>query len=96
MSSSSSRRRKASVAGIGYTNAVYFPSSKIYQGATPGMMNYKCINHVYYAFANVGPDGSVFVRSSYLVLSQPTPVPCLLYEHESSPKIFFTKLTRTD
>ncbi|KXJ86943.1 glycoside hydrolase superfamily [Microdochium bolleyi] len=65
MSTSSARRRKASVAGIGYTNAVYFPSSKIYQGATPGMMNYKCINHVYYAFASVAADGTVYLGDEW-------------------------------
>lgn len=47
-----------------YTNAVYFPNERIYQGDTPGAMNYGCINHVYYAFANVSPDGGVFVSLS--------------------------------
>lgn len=61
-SSSSSRRRKtASTSNVMFTNAVYFPNFKIYNGATPGMMNYSCVNHVYYAFANVAADGSVFV-----------------------------------
>jgi chitinase len=49
------------MAGVMYTNAIYFPSSSMYQGVTPGMMNYGCVNHVYYAFAGVSPDGSVFV-----------------------------------
>jgi hypothetical protein len=44
-----------------YTNAVYFPSSRIYQGDSPGMLNYGCINHVYYAYASVTADGNVFV-----------------------------------
>jgi len=44
-----------------YTNAVYFPNSRIYQGDTPGMLNYSCINRVYYAYASVAPDGGVFV-----------------------------------
>lgn len=44
-----------------YTNAVYFPNNRIYQGDTPGMLNYSCINHVYYAYASVAPDGGVFV-----------------------------------
>lgn len=52
-----------SVASVVYTNAVYFPNKRIYQGETPGMLNYACINHVYYAYANVSPDGSVFVSS---------------------------------
>ncbi|OTB05730.1 glycoside hydrolase family 18 protein [Hypoxylon sp. CI-4A] len=66
MSSSSSRRRKtASVSNVMLTNAVYFLNHKIYAGATPGMMNYNCINHVYYAFANVAADGSVFLSDEW-------------------------------
>lgn len=44
-----------------YTNAVYFPNTRIYKGDSPGMLNYRCINHVYYAYASVAPDGGVFV-----------------------------------
>jgi hypothetical protein len=44
-----------------YTNAVYFPNRRIYQGDTPGMLNYGCVNHVYYAYATVSPDGAVIV-----------------------------------
>jgi len=44
-----------------YTNAVYFPNYRVYKGDTPGQLNYGCINHVYYAFATVSPDGGVFV-----------------------------------
>lgn len=44
-----------------YTNAVYFPNKRIYEGDTPGMLNYGCVNHVYYAYANVAPDGVVYV-----------------------------------
>lgn len=50
-----------SVANVMFTNAVYFPNYKIYSGATPGMMNYSCISHVFYAFASLAADGSVFV-----------------------------------
>ncbi|GJN70505.1 hypothetical protein PLICBS_004563 [Purpureocillium lilacinum] len=60
--SSSSRshrsRHATSVARVMYTNAVYFPNSRIYQGDTPGMLNYSCINRVYYAYASVAPDGA--------------------------------------
>lgn len=65
MSSSSRKSRLAtSVARVMYTNAVYFPNSRIYQGDTPGMLNYSCINHVYYAYASVSLDGGVFVSLS--------------------------------
>lgn len=52
---------RTSISNVMYTNAVYFPNQKIYSGFTPGLMNYSCINHVYYAFANVLADGSIFV-----------------------------------
>lgn len=62
MSSSSSRKRMAaSVANVMFKNGVYFPNYAVYGGATPGMLNYSCISHVYYAFASVAADGSVFV-----------------------------------
>jgi GH18 family chitinase len=62
MSAASRKSRMAtSVARVMYTNAVYFPSSRIYQGDSPGMLNYSCINHVYYAYASVTADGNVFV-----------------------------------
>ena len=52
-----------------YTNAVYYPNYSIYKGDTPGQLNYACISLVYYAFANVAPDGSVFVSASFSFLS---------------------------
>ena len=65
-SSSSSRksRKAASASNVLYTNAVYFPNQRIYNGDTPGALNYACISHVYYAFANVTADGGVFVSLS--------------------------------
>ncbi|KAH9897568.1 glycoside hydrolase [Xylariomycetidae sp. FL2044] len=71
-SSSSSRRRlAASRSNVLYTNAVYFPNYKVYEGATPGMMNYSCINQVYYAFANVAADGSVFLSDEWADAAAP-------------------------
>ena len=51
-----------------YTNAVYWPNYRIYNGDTPGQLNYGCINRVYYAFASVTAGGGVFVSTtkSYL------------------------------
>lgn len=57
----------ASVANLMFTNAVYFPNQKIYEGYTPGGLNYKCINHIYYAFATVGIDGGVFVSHTFSI-----------------------------
>ncbi|PTB65983.1 glycoside hydrolase family 18 protein, partial [Trichoderma citrinoviride] len=58
-------RMATSVARVMYTNAVYFPSSRIYQGDSPGMLNYSCINHVYYAYASVTADGNVFLGDEW-------------------------------
>lgn len=58
-----------SVANVMFTNAVYFPNYKIYSGASPGMLNYGCISHVFYAFASVAVDGSVFVSEVACALS---------------------------
>jgi chitinase len=60
-SSSSRKSRMSSVSNVLYTNAVYFPNYRVYNGDSPGQLNYSCINHVYYAFASVSPDGRVFV-----------------------------------
>ncbi|KAI0473366.1 glycoside hydrolase [Xylariaceae sp. FL0804] len=71
MSSSSRKRMSASRSSIMYTNAVYFPNSKIYDGATPGQTNYSCVNHVYYAHANVAADGSVFLSDEWADIQAP-------------------------
>lgn len=67
MSSSFRSRMASSMASVMYTNAVYLPNSSIYQGNTPAMLNYSCINRVYYAYASVAQDGGVFVSSADLV-----------------------------
>lgn len=55
----------SNLSDVMFTNAVYFPNYRIYQGDTPGMLNYSCINHVYYAYASVSADGGVFVSFHY-------------------------------
>lgn len=59
---------ESSFARIMYTNAVYFLSSRVYLGDTPGMLNYRCINRVYYAYAEVGLDGGVYVSFPALLV----------------------------
>lgn len=44
-----------------HKNAVYYPNWRVYRGETPATLNYSCISHVFYAFAHVNVDGSVFV-----------------------------------
>ncbi|KHJ30218.1 putative sporulation-specific chitinase [Erysiphe necator] len=41
------------------TNAIYYPNWRARDGQTPATLNFNCINFVYYAFANVNPDGTV-------------------------------------
>lgn len=61
----SRRSRKAvSLSQVYFSNAVYFPNHRIYNGDTPGSMNYNCISTVYYSFANVATDGGVFVSDA--------------------------------
>lgn len=57
-----------------YTNAVYFPNYRVYRGDTPAQLNYGCINHVYYAFASVSPDGVVLVSFSTCTTSRVSPL----------------------
>ncbi len=58
-----SRKSRASRSNIMFTNAVYFPNHSLYEGRTPAMLNYSCISLVYYAFAEVTPNGQVFVST---------------------------------
>lgn len=69
------------MANVMYTNAVYFPNYRIYQGDTPGMLNYSCINHVYYAYASVAQDGGVFVSSGFLDTALTWRRPCWATGH---------------
>lgn len=59
--SSARPRLISSMADVMYTNAVYFLNQRIHRGDSPGMLNFSCVNHVYYAYASVGQDGGVFV-----------------------------------
>ncbi|KXX80181.1 Endochitinase B1 [Madurella mycetomatis] len=63
--SSSRRLRMASASSVMYTNAVYWPNHRIYNGDTPGALNYGCINRLYYAFATVAVDGGVFLSDEW-------------------------------
>ncbi|QPC75445.1 hypothetical protein HYE68_006197 [Fusarium pseudograminearum] len=65
MSSSRKSKMASNLSDVMFTNAVYFPNYRIYQGDTPGMLNYSCINHVYYAYASVSADGGVFLSDEW-------------------------------
>ncbi|KAL2125116.1 hypothetical protein VTJ04DRAFT_1481 [Mycothermus thermophilus] len=67
----SRKSRLASLSHVMYTNAVYFPNYCVYNGDTPGQLNYACINRVYYAYASVGADGHVFLHDEWADLHAP-------------------------
>lgn len=54
-------RKAVSLSQVFYKNAVYFPNYRLYNGDTPGALNFSCVSTVYYCFANVALDGGVFV-----------------------------------
>lgn len=89
MSAAASRKSRiaTSVARVMYTNAVYFPSSRIYQGDSPGMLNYSCINHVYYAYASVTADGNVFVSFDKVPRDHTHMAEWLLFPRSGSKKL---------
>ncbi|KAK1755256.1 endochitinase B1 [Echria macrotheca] len=75
MSGSSQSSRKSRVPSsanvLVYTNAVYWLNHRLYNGDTPGALNYGCINRVYYAFANVMADGGVFLSDEWADVQAP-------------------------
>ncbi|KAK3393691.1 glycoside hydrolase superfamily [Podospora didyma] len=70
-SPSTRKARIANAANVMYTNAVYWPNHRFYNGDTPGSLNYGCINRVYYAFANVMADGGVFLSDEWADATAP-------------------------
>ncbi|KAK5663576.1 hypothetical protein OQA88_4007 [Cercophora sp. LCS_1] len=69
--SSSRKSRMASASNVLYTNAVYWHNLRVYNGDTPGTLNYGCINRVYYAYANVTADGGVFLSDEWADATAP-------------------------
>lgn len=49
-----------------YINVVYWLNNRFYKGDIFGVLNYGCINRVYYVFVNVIVDGGVFVSLFFL------------------------------
>jgi GH18 family chitinase len=85
-------RIAASVSNVMYTNAVYFPNYRVYRGDSPGQLNYGCINHVYYAFATVSPDGGVLVSYDPLPMGN---VELILFPDSSATCVPIYKLRVT-
>ncbi|KAI1373000.1 glycoside hydrolase family 18 protein [Hypoxylon crocopeplum] len=45
--------------GQTFTNAVYYPSWRIYKGFAPSSLQLDCVNQVFYAFVRLNEDGSL-------------------------------------
>ena len=45
-----------------YSNTVYYPNYRVYEGKTPASFNVEYISNLLYAFASVSADGTVFLQ----------------------------------
>jgi len=52
-------------------NAIYYPNYRVYRSETPAALNYSCIDHVFYAFAQVNRDGEVVLSDQFADLKMP-------------------------
>ncbi|OCK74185.1 glycoside hydrolase family 18 protein [Lepidopterella palustris CBS 459.81] len=48
-----------------YFNAVYYPNWRIYRKQPPSSLNLDVISHVFYAFAWVKPDGTIYLSDEW-------------------------------
>jgi len=63
-----SRSAEGNKSGSGiamYANGVYYPNWRIYKQEPPSSLNFGAISHVFYAFAWVKPDGTVFLSDEW-------------------------------
>ncbi|RFU32741.1 hypothetical protein B7463_g3625, partial [Scytalidium lignicola] len=73
MSESHPPSQSSAASTIVYTNAVYYANYRVRQGEsqTPASLNYNCISHVFYAFANVSADGSILLSDEFVDAQMP-------------------------
>ncbi|KAK7520096.1 class V chitinase-like protein [Phyllosticta citriasiana] len=48
-----------------YLNGVYYPNWHIYKQLPPSSLNFDVISHVFYSFAHVKPDGTVYLSDEW-------------------------------
>ncbi|KAF2281200.1 chitinase 1 precursor [Westerdykella ornata] len=48
-----------------YWNAVYYPNWRVYRDQPPISLNFDVVSHVFYAFAWVKPDGTVYLSDEW-------------------------------
>ncbi|KAK0385120.1 hypothetical protein NLU13_7598 [Sarocladium strictum] len=58
-------------AAAGYVNAGYYASWKTYAGYTPEKLNYAAMSHVFYAFASISANGTVYPTDPWGDYQQP-------------------------
>lgn len=58
-------------AAAGYVNAAYYASWKTYAGHTPEMLNYPALSHVFYAFASISNNGTVYPTDPWADYQEP-------------------------
>ncbi|KAI5295272.1 hypothetical protein KEM52_001862 [Ascosphaera acerosa] len=52
-------------------NAIYYPNWKVYSGKQPAAVDLACVSHVFYAFALVQEDGTVYLSDSWADVEMP-------------------------
>ena len=57
---------------VGSANGAYYPNWAVYKQGPPSSLNLACISHVFYAFAHVKQDGTVFVRCALYTVHELT------------------------
>ncbi|RPB19669.1 hypothetical protein L211DRAFT_591992 [Terfezia boudieri ATCC MYA-4762] len=48
-----------------FVNAAYYPNWGVYKQGPPSSLNLACISHVFYAFAHVKQDGTVYISDEW-------------------------------
>ncbi|KAI2470544.1 glycoside hydrolase family 18 protein [Annulohypoxylon bovei var. microspora] len=54
-----------------FTNAVYYPSWRVYKDLPPSSLQLSCIDQVYYAFARLNADGTLQFLDEFADVSKP-------------------------
>ncbi|KAI5302745.1 hypothetical protein KEM56_000397 [Ascosphaera pollenicola] len=56
---------------LGYANAVYYPNWKVYNGKQPSAIDLRFVSHIFYAFALVKEDGTIYLSDPWADLEMP-------------------------
>ncbi|KAI5291519.1 hypothetical protein KEM54_004070 [Ascosphaera aggregata] len=56
---------------LGYANAIYYPNWKVYNSKKPADIDLKYVSHIFYAFALVKEDGSIYLSDQWADAEMP-------------------------